>query len=89
MNAHTRALHVDIWPHTLRRTQRIHDRVLQLQGAEVGVGDRRMASGEVAGERGARAKMRRPVDRTRRGVKIVRALCLELRQLDKHTIGDA
>ncbi len=40
----------------------VADRILQLQRAEVRMRDLRMLAGEIAGERGRRAQMARPID---------------------------
>ena len=89
VHAHARTFRRDIGPRTRRRAQRIDDAVLELEGPEMRVRDRRMAATELAGERRLRPKVRRPVDAGDAVVEFRRVARLELRDLEEHPVGDA
>ena len=65
VNPHVGAFTLHIGPEARPGAQSIADRILQLQGAEVGVGDLRMLAAEITGERRLRSQMARPVDAPR------------------------
>src|SRR5260370_38361026 len=50
--------------------------------------DLRMAAAKIAGERGTRSEMRRPVDTTRSRVERLSVRDVKPPQLEEHTIGD-
>jgi hypothetical protein len=89
MHTYTRPIQHDVGPGAGRIAQRIDDRILQLQGAEVAVCDRRMLAAEIAGQRRTRSQMLAPLALAGRGVEAVRACGLEPRDLEKYPIGES
>ena len=72
MHAQLGPLGLHIRPIAGRIAQLVADRILELQRAEVAVGDRRMLPGELAGQRPLRVHVLAPVDRAHRVVEGLR-----------------
>jgi len=89
MHAHVRALACHIGADAARRAQRVDDTVLELQCAEMGVGDRRMPPAEITGERRARGELGAPVERAHRAMELVCIACREVRELEVDAASDA
>ena len=64
--------------------QAVAHRILQPQGTEMAVRDRRVRPGELAGDGARRVDVRAPVDRPHASVEIIRTRRLELGELQQH-----
>src|SRR5579871_1830374 len=74
---------------TAGSAQCVDDRVLDLQRAEMRVGDGRMPPAELAGQRRAGTEVQRPVDLANPRVELLRVVRLELRNLEKYAVRGA
>ena len=86
MNTHIGPLQLHTGPPRSHIAQRVDDGVLQLQSAEMRVSNSGMLAAEIAGKRGARPEMLRPVNLANSVIKPVRIDRIEPGQLEKHTI---